>query len=92
MRKSHQLEALARAGIQPRGLSRTQAAAYINVSPPTFDRLVAEGVMPRPRRLRGCKIWDRLDLDAHFARVPYDDGTTATPAASTINVWDRVAL
>ncbi len=92
MRKSDELKMLARSGIQPRGLSRAQAATYINVSPPTFDLLVEEGVMPRPRKLRGRKVWDRLDIDAYFARIPYDDGTTADPAASTSSVWDRVSL
>ena len=46
--------------IQPRGLSRVEAADYIGVSPTTFDKLVADGRMPAPKqinsRLRGTSI------------------------------------
>ncbi len=50
----------------PRGLSRVEAARYIGVSPGTFDRLVEEGTMPKPIRVRARLIYDRLELDAAF--------------------------
>lgn len=50
----------------PRGLSRVEAARYIGVSPGTFDRLVEEGVMPKPKRIRARLVYDRLELDAAF--------------------------
>jgi hypothetical protein len=31
---------------------------YIGVSPTAFDKLVADGRMPQPRRIDGRKIWD----------------------------------
>ena len=34
-----------------RGLSRTQAAAYIGLSPSLFDMMVADGRTPGPTRL-----------------------------------------
>lgn len=52
--------------IPPRGLSRVEAARYIGISPGTFDRLVEEGIMPKPKRVRARLIYDRLELDAAF--------------------------
>ena len=51
---------------QPRGLSRSQAAAYIGISVTTFDKLVFDGSMPRPVAIRSRKVWDRIRLDAAF--------------------------
>ncbi len=50
----------------PRGLSRIDAAAYIGVSPGTFDSFVKEGRMPKPTRLRNRLVWDRVELDSAF--------------------------
>jgi hypothetical protein len=51
----------------PRCLSRDEAAAYLGVSPGTFDAEVRAGYWPKPDR-RGAKggrvTWDRLLLDA----------------------------
>jgi excisionase family DNA binding protein len=52
--------------LPPRGLSRVQAAEYIGVSPSTFDKMVADGEMPAPKRIRGRVIWDRKQLDCAF--------------------------
>lgn len=56
----------------PRGLSREEAARYVGVSPSTFDRLIAEGRMPRPAHIGKRVVWDRLKLDAAFSDL--DDG------------------
>lgn len=56
----------------PRGLSREEAARYIGVGTTTFDRLVAEGRMPRPVRVGKRTIWDRLKLEAAFAELDED--------------------
>jgi excisionase family DNA binding protein len=53
-----------------RGLSRDEAAIYIGVSPTTFDKLVADGRMPQPRRIDGRKVWDIRALDLHFDMLP----------------------
>lgn len=50
----------------PRGLRAPRAAAYIGVSETSFLHLVDEGVMPKPKRVKGMNIWDRLELDAAF--------------------------
>lgn len=54
----------------PRGLSHDEAARYVGISPARFDQLVADGVMPRPKRLGRRAIWDRVSLDMHFSALP----------------------
>ena len=57
----------------PRGLSRESAARYIGVGTSKFDELVSSGRMPKPKKIDGRVIWDRLQLDAAFSDLP-DDG------------------
>ncbi|MBI5128947.1 MAG: hypothetical protein HZA66_05865 [Rhodopseudomonas palustris] len=56
----------------PRGLSREEAARYIGVGCTKFDEMVADGRMPRPKRVDGRVIWDRLRLDAAFSDLDED--------------------
>jgi len=60
--------------IPRRGLSRVEAAMYIGISASTFDKLVADGRMPRPRRIDTRKLWDVHELDIAFNALPSDDG------------------
>jgi predicted DNA-binding transcriptional regulator AlpA len=60
------------ASLPPRGLSRVEAAAYIGVSPPLFDAMVADGRMPRPKRANRRTLWDRRALDLAFEALPDD--------------------
>lgn len=53
----------------PRGLSRIEAAQYIGVSPGTFDKLVDDGTMPKPKHIRARRVWDRFALDSAFTRI-----------------------
>lgn len=53
----------------PRGLSREEAARYVGVGCTMFDRLIAEGRMPKPLRIGKRTIWDRLKLEAAFAEL-----------------------
>ena len=66
--------------LAPRGLSRVQAAEYIGVGVTKFDEMVDDGRMPKPKRIDGRVIWDRIKLDAAFAVL--DD------ADATKNEWD----
>lgn len=50
----------------PRGLRATRAAAYLGMSETSFHALVADGLLPKPKRIRGMAIWDRHQLDAAF--------------------------
>ena len=68
--------------IAPRGLSRTQAAAYIGVSPSLFDHLVKDGRMPKPKRINARTVWDRRKLDEAFD-VLDDDTAVCDP-------WDEI--
>ena len=52
--------------LAPRGLSRVQAAEYIGVGVTKFDEMVDDGRMPKPKRIDGRTVWDRLKLDAAF--------------------------
>lgn len=66
----------------PRGLDRMEAAGYIGVSPNTFDKLVAEGKMPKPRRPVDRRVvWDRYALDEAFDQLPQD--------GEAENAWDK---
>jgi predicted DNA-binding transcriptional regulator AlpA len=61
----------------PRGLSRNEAARYVGVGATKFDEMVADGRMPRPKRVDGRVIWDRLRVEAAFSDLPED--TKANP-------------
>lgn len=52
--------------IEPRGLTREQAAAYIGVSAPQFMQLVAAQRMPTPKRFGDQLRWDRHEIDRVF--------------------------
>lgn len=67
----------------PRGLSRLEAARYIGVSPNTFDRLVAEGIMPRPKEIGARRVYDRAQLDHAFDALGDEELATERP-----NPWD----
>jgi predicted DNA-binding transcriptional regulator AlpA len=56
--------------IEPRGLSRSEAAAYIGVSASLFDEMVKDGRMPGPKRVNSRVIWDRRQLDEAFEELP----------------------
>jgi predicted DNA-binding transcriptional regulator AlpA len=73
-----------RTRIEPRGLSRVEAAIYVGVSPSLFDILVKDGRMPRPKRINSRTVWDRKRLDEAFEALP-DDGDIGG------NPWDQVA-
>jgi predicted DNA-binding transcriptional regulator AlpA len=68
--------------LAPRGLSRFQAAEYIGVGPTKFDALVADGRMPRPTRIDGRTVWDRVKLDEAF--------TALADKNEAHNEWDNL--
>src|SRR4051812_3575622 len=57
----------------PRGLSREEAARYVGVGITKFDQMVSDRRMPKPKKVDGRVIWDRLKLEAAFAELPGDD-------------------
>jgi predicted DNA-binding transcriptional regulator AlpA len=68
--------------IEPRLLRRERAAAYLDISPVSFDKLVKSGVLPAPKRLHSFKVWDRCDLDALADTLPHDG------AGGPDDTWD----
>lgn len=58
----------------PRGLCREEAARYIGVGTTKFDELVAGRRMPKPKRIDGRTVWDRVALDAAFTDLPEEGG------------------
>jgi len=49
--------------IAPRLLNKKQAAEYFSLSIGTFDKMVSEGVLPKPYRLGKRQVWDRKVID-----------------------------
>jgi len=48
-------------------MNREESARYVGVGLTKFDEMVADGRMPRPKRIDSRVIWDRLRLDAAFS-------------------------
>ena len=67
--------------LEPRGLNRMQAAAYIGVGVTLFDQLVEDGRMPKPKLINTRLVWDRYELDEAFAAL----------GEETANPWDDAA-
>jgi predicted DNA-binding transcriptional regulator AlpA len=59
--------------LAPRGLSRVETAQYVGVSPTKFDEMVADRRMPKPKRIDGRVVWDRLAIDRAFEGLPDDN-------------------
>jgi predicted DNA-binding transcriptional regulator AlpA len=68
--------------LAPRGLSRVQAAEYIGVGVTKFDEMVRDRRMPKPKRIDGRNVWDRIQLDEAFAAL--DNGVGPK------NEWDAL--
>ncbi|MFT4079263.1 MAG: hypothetical protein QM659_08130 [Rhodomicrobium sp.] len=62
--------------LQPRLIGREAAAAFVGLSVRKFDELVADGRMPKPKRIDARVLWDVRALDAAVDRL--DDATTQT--------------
>lgn len=71
-------------GALPRGLSRAAAAHYLGIGTTTFDGLVKDGVMPKPKTIGARRVWDRHKLDAAFDELPGDED------AGHDDIWNDV--
>ena len=52
------------------GMNRTEAAAYIGVSPSKFDEMIMDGRMPSPKRIDTRCVWDSRQLSSAFDKLP----------------------
>jgi hypothetical protein len=57
----------------PRAMRADRAAAYLDMSPASFHRLVDEGLLPPGHTVKGMVIWDRYELDAAFESLKGGD-------------------
>lgn len=64
--------------VQTRGKRRQAAAEYIGVSTTKFDDMVADGRMPKPIAVDGCRIWDVRKIEEAFDAL-----------SEPRNSWDR---
>jgi len=62
--------------LEPRGLDRVEAAAYLGIGVTLFDRLVKDHTMPTAKRLAGRLVWDKRSLDKHFDAIPEERATS----------------
>jgi excisionase family DNA binding protein len=70
--------------LPPRGLSRSEAAAYLGIGTTLFDRMVQDGRMPKPKAIGDRKVWDLRALDRAFDALPSEGECEHNP-------WDDVA-
>jgi predicted DNA-binding transcriptional regulator AlpA len=77
--------------LAPRLIGRDAAAAYVGVSPNTFDKMIADGLMPNPRRLTERRLaWDMRQLDTAIDRLPIDGVTDADTDTTDDHSWDDI--
>jgi hypothetical protein len=58
--------------IEPRGLSRVDAAHYLGISSSKFDEMRKDGRVGPARMIDGRKVWDVRDLDLAFEALPLE--------------------
>jgi predicted DNA-binding transcriptional regulator AlpA len=63
-------------------VSGKQEAVHFDISPNTFDRLVSDGLMPKPVQIYGRKVWDRFTIDRAF------EALQGLPASPQVGAWD----
>ena len=77
--------------LPPRLINRDAAAAYVGVSPNTFDKMIADRLMPNPRQLTERRLaWDVRQLDAAIDRLPVDGEATTDTDTATDHSWDDI--
>lgn len=79
---------LTHVGVEPIGLTREEAAEYIRVGVTKFDQMVADGRMPRPKRIDGRCVWYRVAVDRAFAALPDERGKVD----SVNDKWGNVSV
>jgi hypothetical protein len=67
--------------LPPRLISREAAAAYISVSPNTFDAMVKSRKMPQAKAVTDRrKAWDVRELDMFIDNLPSTDDASVIDA------------
>lgn len=61
------------------GVNREEAAMIVGVGTTKFDEMVADGRMPKPKRIDGRVVWSYPALRAAFDALPEDGERAANP-------------
>ena len=71
-------------------MRRDLAAAYLDITPGSFDKIVAEKRLPPATALTpGCKVWRRRDLDALLDQQAGRPNDPPPPAVEALAAeWD----
>lgn len=69
----------------PFGMSRVVAADYVGFSDRHFDKMVADGTIPAPRRDGSRLVWLRDELEVALRALPQGDDDGG------VNEWDTAA-
>lgn len=69
------------------GMSRSEAAEYLGISPSLFDMMIDDGRMPQAKRINSRRVWSRPAIEQAFAELP----EAVQNAAQALDVWDDVA-
>ena len=77
-------ERLAPAGVVRFAMSRVEAAFMAGVSTGSFDKMVAEGVLPQPRIWGARKLWLKPELELALLDLP-------EVADEAPNPWDAMS-
>jgi len=72
----------------PYGMSRTVSAEYTGFSASHFDKMVAAGTMPAPRREGSRLVWLQDELQAALRALPSDE---RNHDEGERNPWDAAA-
>lgn len=67
------------------GYRRPEAAAFVGVSPTTFDAWVKDGKMPVARKIGGVVLWRGDELIEAFNRLT---GVETGKLEAPVNAWD----
>ena len=74
----------AQAAYPPLLMRRETAAAWLDISPTTFDRWIADGMVKPGTRIGGVRVWHRDDLADAADRLLNRSATTGPGG----NLWD----
>lgn len=67
--------------LPPVGICREEAAAFVGISATKFDEMVADGRMPKAKRIDGRLVWSVRALTVAFEALP--DGSQG-------NSWEAI--
>src|SRR5262245_57994574 len=57
----------------PRAMRADRGARYLDMSKSKFLDLVERGKLPKPVRIDGVVVWDRLELEAAFEQLKAEE-------------------